>query len=173
VAAVGAGVTSYADSGLGPTWYYYQVVGVTPFGSNGGATAVVGAVLAPAAPGSLSATAVSGTQINLKWTDNSTNETGYHVERSTDGTTFMQIATAGPATTNYLDAGLASGTAYYYRVAAYNASGASAYSNTASATIQAAVLSPSNLSASVASASQVNLTWTDHSARQHSFSDDR
>src|SRR5205823_4784206 len=92
VAAVGAGVTSYADSGLASATYYYQVVGVTAQGGNGGATAVVGAAPAPAAPGNLSATAVSGTQINLKWTDNSTNETGYHIERSTDGTTFTQIA---------------------------------------------------------------------------------
>ncbi|HEV3256817.1 MAG TPA: fibronectin type III domain-containing protein, partial [Gemmataceae bacterium] len=87
----------------------------------------------PAAPSSLAATAVSGTQINLKWTDNSTNETGYDIERSTDGTTFTSIATASPATTNYLDAGLTAGTTYYYRVAAVNAGGKSAYSNTAKA----------------------------------------
>src|SRR5205807_101467 len=47
---------------------------------------------APAAPSGLTAVAASTSQINLSWTDNSTNETGFLVERSTDGTTFTQVA---------------------------------------------------------------------------------
>ena len=34
---------------------------------------------------------MSTTQINLSWTDNSNNETGFVLERSTDGTNFSPI----------------------------------------------------------------------------------
>src|SRR5207245_3856590 len=60
------------------------------------------------------------------------NATSINIQRSSDGTNFTPLATAGPATTNYLDSGLTAGTAYYYRVAAANAGGNSAYSNTSS-----------------------------------------
>src|SRR5207245_11270778 len=81
---VGAGVTSYADTGLTSATYYYQIVATTALSSNRGATAVGGAVLAPAAPGNLTATAVSGTQINLKWTNNAANATAFKIGRAND-----------------------------------------------------------------------------------------
>jgi len=87
----------------------------------------------PQAPSNLTATAASQTQVNLTWQDNATNETGFKIERSTDGTNFTQIATVGANATTYSDSGLSSGTAYYYRVRATNAAGDSPYSNTASA----------------------------------------
>ena len=75
----------------------------------------------PATPTNLTATAASSSQINLAWTDNATNETGYYVER--DGT---RIATLGANVSSYSDTGRAAGTTYNYRVQAYNAYGASA-----------------------------------------------
>src|SRR5207245_10429447 len=61
---------------------------------------------APAAPSNLSAVAVSASQINLTWTDNSSGETGVLVERSTDGTTFTQIASLVPTAPSYSATGL-------------------------------------------------------------------
>lgn len=87
----------------------------------------------PATPSNLTATAVSGTRINLAWTDNSNNELGFRIERSLNGTTFAEIATVGPNATSYPNTGLKKNTLYYYRVRAYNADGNSAYSNLASA----------------------------------------
>lgn len=90
----------------------------------------------PSAPGALAAAAVSGSQINLTWMDNSANENGFTIERCSGSgcTNFAQIATVGANTKSYSNTGLKRNTSYRYRVRAYNSSGNSAYSNTASAT---------------------------------------
>src|SRR5262245_785397 len=96
---------------------------------------------APATPSSLVASvnpASPTSSLSLSWADNANNETGYSVERSTDGGSFAQIAQAGANTGTWIDTALNSGTAYYYRVRAYNGSGDSAYSNVASAQTQTA-----------------------------------
>src|SRR5439155_1374401 len=97
-------------------------------------TATASPTPTPAAPTSLVATAASSSQINLTWTDNSTNETGFKVERSVDNTTFTQIGTVGVNVKTYASTGLTASTKYYYRVRAYNSGGNSVYSNTANAT---------------------------------------
>jgi hypothetical protein len=50
---------------------------------------------APDLPGNLAATTVSSSHIVLAWTDNSNNESGFKIERSTNGTSFTQIVTVG------------------------------------------------------------------------------
>ena len=82
------------------------------------------------------ATAVSRSQINLTWTDNATNETGFHIERCKGSTctNFTRIATVGANVTTYSNTKLTANTTYRYRVQAYNASGNSGYSNIAKAT---------------------------------------
>ncbi|MBI5034618.1 MAG: S8 family serine peptidase [Chloroflexi bacterium] len=90
----------------------------------------------PAAPTNLVATTISKNQINLTWTDNATNETGFYIERCKGSTctNFARIATVGANITTYSNTGLSANTTYRYRVHAYNASGTSAYSNIAAAT---------------------------------------
>ncbi len=84
------------------------------------------------APSNLAATAVSSTQTDLAWTDNSSNETGFRIERKTGATgTWAQIATTGANVVSYSNSGLTDGTVYYYRVQAYNSVGTSGYSNEA------------------------------------------
>lgn len=76
----------------------------------------------------------ASSQIALSWTDNSTAETGYAVERSTNGSNWTVLTDSLPAnTTSYLDTGRAENTRYYYRVKARQNSAASAYSAVASA----------------------------------------
>lgn len=87
----------------------------------------------PDAPSGLAATPAKR-KVTLTWADNSTNETGFKIERSSDGVNFTQIASVAANTTVYTNSGLTSGTTRYYRVRAYNADGDSTYSNTAGAT---------------------------------------
>ena len=129
----------------------------------------------PTAPSNLTATAASSSQINLSWTDNSNNETGFKVERSPDGSTgWTEIATPTANTTTYQNTGLTASTTYYYRVRAYNGSGNSGYSNTANATTSGTLpAAPSTLTATAASSSQINLSWTDNSNNETGFKVER
>jgi len=132
---VGANVTTYTDTAVvGNATYYYRVCaynadGDSSWSNEASATAI------QAAPTGLSATPSAST-VNLVWTDNATDETGYKVERKPEGGAYSQIGTAGQNATSYADEGVSPGT-YYYRVSAYNDYGNSAYSNEASATVQA------------------------------------
>ena len=89
----------------------------------------------PAAPTSLVAAAVSNSRINLSWTDNSGDESGFRIERckNPNCTNFAQIAQVGAGVTTFADTTVAKNTAYNYRVRAFNGAGNSSYSNTASA----------------------------------------
>ena len=102
IATVGANVTSYSNTGLtASTNYSYRVRAYNAAGDSGysnTASAITQAAPAlPAAPTNLVATAVSKNQINLTWTDNSNNETGFRIERCKGSTctNFSQIATVG------------------------------------------------------------------------------
>ncbi len=88
----------------------------------------------PNAPSGLTASAVSSSQIRLNWVDNSSNETNFRVERSSDGVNFSQAALLAANTTTWTDSNLPGNTTYTYRVRAVNSAGASAPTNTASAT---------------------------------------
>jgi len=87
----------------------------------------------PNAPSNLNGTAVSATQINLSWTDNSGNEQGFLIERcdTNNCTNFAQIAQVGANVTSFANTGLTPNVRYRYRVRAFNAAGNSAYSNIA------------------------------------------
>jgi len=81
-------------------------------------------------------------QLTLTWTDNSTNEDGFRLERRLgSGTAFTQIATVGANVTMYTDTGLLNAMTYCYRVQAYNAAGSSPYSNEQCLTTTAATTS--------------------------------
>ena len=129
----------------------------------------------PVPPANLSAASASSSQINLTWTDQSTNETGFQIERKTGvGGTYALIVTTAANVTTYSDSGLAEETTYFYRVRAVNSAGNSAYSNEASATTQISPpVAPANLFAVAVSSSQINLTWTDHSTNETGFQIER
>jgi fibronectin type 3 domain-containing protein len=142
---VGASTSpAYADAGLATgTTYSYRVLAIDAANNVSGYSNVATATTPlpdsepPSAPGTLTATAVSGTQINLSWlpaTDN-VGVTGYRVERcqGTGCSIFVKLAT--PTATSYVDTGLTPNTSYTYVVLATDGAGnLGPYSNSASAT---------------------------------------
>ena len=128
--------TSFLDTGVvNGTTYFYVVSAVNAVGespNSNQASATPSAPTIPAAPSNLTLSTSNGKKkIRLNWVDNSNNETGFKIERSTDGVNFTQIVTVAANTVTYQNTGLTSGVRYYYRLRATNGVGDSAYSNTA------------------------------------------
>jgi len=174
IATLGANVTSYANTGLtANTQYYYRACAYNAGGDSAfsnEANATTGALPGPT---SLIASAKSTSQITLNWTDNSTNETGFKIERKTGATgTYALIATVGANLVTYSNTGLTVNTTYYYRIYAYNATGNSVYSNIANAT-PASLPAPSNLRLTAVSNTQINLAWWDNSTTETGFKIER
>ena len=109
-----------------------------------------GTVTMPLAPASLTATAVSETQINLSWNDRSDNEAGFIVEqRAAESTAFTEAARLDANATSYHSTGLAPGSSHVFRVRSFNGAGVSAPSNLASARTQPGGITLSKLSVTV------------------------
>lgn len=81
----------------------------------------------PAAPTALILASPSSQQMNLSWTQNSANESGFRIERSLNGSTFALVATVPANVTAFNDTGLIPGTLYYYRVRSTNPAGDSGF----------------------------------------------
>jgi len=76
----------------------------------------------PTAPSGLVVTATTLTQVSLAWTDNSSNETGFKIERKTSGS-FQEIGSVAAGITSYTDLSVQANSTYIYRVFAYNSVG--------------------------------------------------
>jgi len=174
------GSTSSLSAGLAVTSHYDGTVCIANFDSvtitgavgGGGGGGGGGANSVPAAPSNLTATPSSSTQINLTWQDNSTNENGFILEGSTNGTSFQQIGTFVANNRTAVEV-VNPGTHHWYRVAATNAVGVSPYSNIADATTPGASTgvpaAPSGLTATPVSSTQINLAWKDNSTNETGF----
>jgi Chitinase A, N-terminal domain len=78
----------------------------------------------PAAPSNLTASAVSSSQVNLAWSDNSDNETRFEIQRNS-----AALASVSADVTSYSDTTVRRKKPYSYTVRACNANGCSAYSD--------------------------------------------
>ena len=129
---------------------------------------------APAPPSNLTITSLLTNRVSLSWSDNSSNEIGFKIQRKTGITgTYVDIRTTAANVTSYTDndTALRDGTVYYYRVCATNATGDSAFSNEASGTTPLA--KPTSAAATAVSSSQINLTWVDNSASETGYKIER
>jgi hypothetical protein len=142
----------------------------TPSGLGGTALLCNGAIPpAPNAPTTLVASGGAG-QASLAWTDGGGGATTYKVERKPQGaldSSYAQVGTSG--STSFVDSPLGAGS-YTYRVRASNAGGNSPYSNSADATVTAAMgpTAPTNLSSTNAGGN-VTLTWTDTASSETGY----
>ena len=92
----------------------------------------------PEAPSDLVATAVSASQIDLSWVDNSDNEERFELWRRVEGEVWGLVSELPADTTSYSDMGLSAETEYLYQIRACNKDGCSAFSKLTSATTQPA-----------------------------------
>lgn len=136
-AAVPVNTTSYSDTSVDITEgsaYSYRIKAYNSHGESAYSNEAHVTILLYA-PSNLAATTISNSQIHLKWTDNSSIEEGFIIERKTGFSgTYSQIASAGANVTAYSNTGLAAGVTYFYRVRAYSSTGDSVYSNEANST---------------------------------------
>jgi uncharacterized protein (TIGR02217 family) len=135
----------------------------------------------PADPHSLTATAISSSQMDLAWTAGDANETSFSIERCAGASCsgFVEITTVSAGVTSFSDLGLNGSTLYRYRVRAHNGAGYSGYSNVAQDTTDAASFSdPSGLVgirlwAEAHTEAYANNdpvpTWTDKSGGSHNL----
>jgi len=134
------------------------------------------------APSNIAAAAVDTSQINLSWQDNSTNESGFEVHRSTTGASgaFTLRASLSANTSALSDKGLAKSTQYCYKVRAFQTRGSntylSAFSAIACVTTPAPAPPPGPPNApSVAgvlatySTAGISVSWADNSANEDGF----
>lgn len=182
---VGANATSYSMAGLAAgTTYYFRVRATNGVGDSANTSAVYATTMTapvvpttPSAASGVTATAASSSQINLAWVDNSTNETGFKIQRSTNSsfTAGLTTVTVGANVRNYSATGLAAGTTYYFRVIATNTAGDATASNTASAVTNTVVAptittpaAPTGLKKN-RTGKKVTLSWLDRSNNETGF----
>jgi LmbE family N-acetylglucosaminyl deacetylase len=169
VARVGADVRTWANNGLpNDTRYWYRVrafnwMGYSGYTNREDATTT----FPPVAPTNLVATAVGSRTVDLSWTDNSTNETQFRIERAADNAgvpgAWVQQALVGANVTTYrTPSNLAANTAYWFRVRAQVPGFNSVFTNEATATTTLLV-PPSGLVVNgylVGTQRNADLTWT-------------
>jgi titin len=158
--------------GLTPnTSYGYRIKATGADGAAWSAT-VTGSTPAPLPlpPSNLQASLASVTQVNLTWTDRSSDETTFEIERQVLGGPWTPLASVPANTTSYADTTVVAMHTYLYRVRAVNTAGPSAWwSNVASVDTVVPPAAPTNLQLRTASASQIVMGWTDNSSDEFAF----
>jgi hypothetical protein len=183
VTTIAADGTGYEDTGLTPetTYYYrmqaYNADGHSAFSNEANATTSTATAI-PRAPANLSAEQLTSAAIQISWTDNSNNESGFEIERKEGaGGIWGPLSILAADTTTFTDtAGLSPSTEYYYRARAFSSEGNSAWCSEARATTFAEgnpPNAPSNLTATVFNHSLIDLLWKDNSSDETGFDIER
>lgn len=157
-----ATTTTYNDTNLTPnTQYSYKLRHGYSGGNFSEFTSTVIATTQSStvfnAPSNLVATATTSTQVDIVWVRNSSTNTGVKLYRN-----GVLLTTLGAATTSYSDTTVSPSTTYTYKARNAYSGGDSADSNESTVTTPASTSypAPSGLSATAASPSQINLSWT-------------
>lgn len=170
IAHLPASAISYHDAGVTPDQTYSYGVRATKDGGtsvNSNSVQVVVAATPPLAPSNAYAYPNSSSGVVVYWTDGSTNEAGFRVERSTDGgNSWVAAGNAGINETAFSEYGLVSEQAVCYRVIAYNSLGDSPEANTNCTTPP---LGPTDFTGTPSGDYNYLLTWTDNSTVEDSY----
>lgn len=114
--------TSWTNTALpGALRYFYRVRALSAAGRSA-ASAVASEVNRPSPVTTASIAPLSTAELILNWRDTS-GETGYRIERSTDNATFTQIATVAANVPSYTAGGLTPGQSYWFRISPMTTTG--------------------------------------------------
>jgi hypothetical protein len=174
IGTVTANVATYTDNTVAATTpYEYRVKAVkgTFSSAYSNTFGVTTTQTLPAAPTSLTATPLSATSVRLNWTDNSSNESSFDIQRRIYPAAFVSIASAAANATTYTDTTAQPGKQYDYQVRATNSAGSSAFTNVGSAlTPDLMPAAPSGLTATYNTTTRViTLSWVDNSNNETGF----
>ena len=178
VGTAGVNATSFTNTSVPAGSYSYRVRASgspTDSGYSNTANATVSNPPPPGAPSGLSASDGVNQSV-LAWTDTSSNETGFEIERKPAGdpdTSYTQVGTTGANVATFTNTSVPAGV-YSYRVKATNGSGDSPPSNEDDATVTdpQPPAAPSDLTANGGSA-QASLAWTDNANNEAGFKIER
>ena len=112
---------------------------------------------APSAPTSFVGTAVSTTQVNLSWSA-ATGADGYRLYQLS-GSSATLLASYSAATTSATVGGLTAGTAYTFRLDAYNTAGTASASTQVTTLAASSIAAPSNVTVRVLTKTSVQVSW--------------
>jgi predicted phage tail protein len=175
IASPAANATAFSNTGVATgTSYRYRLRACNVAGCSAWATSAVVATPGVAPPTGVSAAAASGSSVRVAWTDASTNETGFQVQRRLRNAdlTWGPWAAAGAGAANatgFTSTGLAGGSTWQFQVRACNAATCSAWVASAAVTVPVPPGPPSNVASAAISATAVRVTWTDGSTNEASF----
>jgi vibriolysin len=168
-----ANFSFFVTAPTSPGTYNFQwsmAKGFAAYFGNVSANFVVTVSNAPPAPVNLTATVVSNSQVNLSWTDASSNETGFKIERRIGFSgAFTEIATVGANVTTFSNTGLTPLTSYCYRVRSFNVNGNSSSSNEACVTMpDQPPAAPSGFNIAFQDCT-ISMYWSDNSSNESGF----
>jgi hypothetical protein len=172
IATKSENTTTHTVAGLSPnTTYAFRISAANECGVSSASNCVTAKTApagSPPSPSNLKAGSASSTKVKLTWSDGSTNENGFRVFRRAGTGPWTRIAQTGPGIVSFSDTTANNNPAtvsYQYYITAYNASGSSVSTYTATVPYQ-----PTNLSAVPGAASgAVNVSWTDNSNNETGF----
>jgi hypothetical protein len=171
-----ANSTAFSDTDLDPGIYYYRVQAINGVSTATSSPPVQAVLMPPLAPTHLKALVVSTTRIDLTWAD-CQNETGYRIERQTNGGAWTRLTGVPTSTPNlaanavsFSNTGLVTTSGYRYRVIAFNPVGESVPPAETDAENKPGLpAAPANLKAIVITSTRVDLSWQDVATNENDY----
>lgn len=169
VTTAASNTTTYTDNTVAAnTTYEYRVLSTNSTGDGNASNTASASTQSsgiPTAPTTLTAAVQPNGSVRLNWTDTSSNETGFQVERRFAGWIWEVIQTVGANVTTYTDTSAIGNVMYEYRVAATSVAGLSGYSNGVFVNTPAVP----TLNEAVATMSSLTLEWTDNAVNETGY----